>query len=627
MTHALTLPRTDRPLVRGAAVLLLLLTGCSAPESLHSEAALRRSVVESVRRELAQAETWPDVRTLERGPGLERLALKPELIPELERMAGPASYDRADLPLDDDLLGRPQSVLPLTLQQAIHLAVNNNLQIQFARLAPAIAEAQAIAAEAAFDWTLFNTFEFNNLDQPRTVTRLGFQAFGTGVEQRQTVTNATGLRRNLPTGGQLTLQHDLGYTDIATPGLSASPDPAREAALTLRLDQPLFRGFGSDVALAQVRLNRNAEREQIAALKRDLLRSVSETERAYWQLHQAQRDLQILHRLYERGVRTRDRVIAREFEATPAQIASARSRVERRWADVVRARNALRAASDALKAQINDPRAPLGAEVLLLAVDDAIDAPVSFSLADVLTTALQQRPEIQQAILSIDNTSIRQQLADNARLPRLDLRLQARLAGLNDHWSDAWDQVIDRDFVDYLIGVQFEQPLGNRAAEAQYRQRRLERMQAVIAYRNTVQQVVLEVKRALRAAATNYQLIQQTRVARYAEAENLRSTEVQMQLVRGFTLIDLDLQFRLQEALAAAEREEMAALVEYQVALAQLYAAMGTALERNRIIFRVPHPDEPAARGGLAGPDIGVVPLATSPPYLSPPRPRRDANN
>jgi outer membrane protein TolC len=596
--------------------------GCSSPLTAQGERDLRRSVLDSVRREVDEARLHPEPRATERGPGIEKLQLKPELIPELERMAGPGSYDRRAFPMDNDLLGQTQSTMPVTLEQAIKSAVKNNLQVQFGRLAPAIAESQVVAAEGAFDWTLFNTFEYDNIDQPSTLTRQGLSISGTPTTEHESVTNSTGLKRNLVTGGQFTFENDLSYVDTTTPGLTTAPNPADTAGLVLRLDQPLLRGFGSDVAMAQVRLNRNAERDQVATLKRDLIRTVTDTETAYWQLVQAQRNLLILQRLYERGIITRDKVIAREIlEATPAQIADARSRVERRAADVLRAQNAFRAASDNLKVLINDPQATMGAEVLIVPVDDGVDAPITFSLIDVLTTAIRSRPEVQQATLSIDNTSIRQQVADNGRLPKLDLRLQTHWGGLDRDFGSAYQQVGSRDFIDYIVGLNFEQPLGNRTAEAQYRQRRLERMQATIAYRNTVQQVVLESKRALRDVVTNYSLIQQTRVSRYAAAENLRSFEVEMQLVQGLTVVNLDLEFERQELLSQAEQDEVTALLDYQRALAQLYAAMGTALEHNQIEFKVPDADEALAAGGLNTSSNPVTPLDAPRPVLAPPSP------
>jgi outer membrane protein len=589
------------------------LAGCSSPFAVQSERDLRRSVTDSVRREIAESQLVPSIRSPERQGGVERLKLKPELIPILESIAGPASYDKNVFPMDEDLLGRPQTFVPVTLERAIRTAAVNNIQVQFARLAPAIAEAQVVAAQAAFDITLFSNSEWNMTDQERALFRQNFSTSGLPFDKRNVGTNATGLRRPLTTGGQLTFQQDLTYTDVSTPGGNNIPDPTNELAWVLRLEQPLLRGFGSDVTLAQVRLNRNAERDQICQLKSNLIRTITDTERTYWQLVQAHRNLLIVQRLYERGERVQRQVEAREnLDATPAQIADARATVFRRQGDVTAAQNAFRSASDTLKVLMNDPDQTIGGEALLVPVDDALDAPISFSLLDVMLASVRNRPEAQQAIISIDNTSIRMQVADNARLPRLDLRLQTRLSALGDDFRDNYEEAVEGRFIDYLIGIQFEQPIGNRAAEAAYRQRRLERMQATEAYRNTIQQVLLEAKRALRAVVTGYRLIEQRRTGRVAQSESLRSFEADIQIIRGHDVQTLDLQFRRQEALAQSEQDEIQALIDYNTALAQLYAAMGTALEHNKINFRIPDADADLAKGGLDNPPNGkVVPKNT----------------
>jgi outer membrane protein len=265
------------------------------------------------------------------------------------------------------------------------------------------------------------------------------------------------------------------------------------------------------------------------------------------------------------------------------------ARVQSRRATLRRAMEDVRQTSDQLKALINDPAYPVGGEMLLLATDEPVDAPIRFSLVESVTTGLRQRPEIQQAILSLDNTSIRQQVADNGRLPRLDLRLQARYSGLDDDFGNATEDVIDGSFMTWLVGLAFEQPLGNRAGEADYRKRVLERASAGIAYRNTVQQVVLEVKSSLRSTGLNYDLVGDQRVARFAAAENLRAFQVEKDLSAINTVERLNVEFQRQEQLAVAEQEEVAALAEYNVALARLHVAMGTILERNRIEFVVPN--------------------------------------
>lgn len=575
------------------------LGGCSSPMAQESERELRRSVVDSVRREMGESERYPGSIRVQREPGVSRLGLADRVVPELEKMAGPGSYDARAFPMTEDLHGQSTKMVAVSLQRVVRSTVENNLGVQFARLAPAVAEADVVAAEAAFDWTLFSNLNYANVDEPRTRSLSGGFPSGNRSFEEENIASTTGIRRQLITGGQFTIQQELTYSDNTTEGGGQTPNPANTLGVSLQYDQPLLRNFGSEVAQAQIRLTRNAERGRVAELKRDLIRNVTEAERTYWRLVQAHRDLLILQRLLERGVRVRDQLKQREkLDATPSQIADAVARVERRKADVFRAQTVLRNQSDRLKSLMNDPTMPLGSETVLLPADAAIDEAVSFSMLDSVQQAVINRPEIQQAVLSIDDTSIRQTVADRARLPQLDLRLQTRWNALEDSAGGAYEEVFDGSFVNYLVGLVFEQPLGNRRAEADYRKRRLERMQAVVSYRNTVQQVLLEVKNALNNVTTNYRLIEQTRTSRFAAAEVLRALEVEKQTIGRYTVERLDLEFNRQESLAAAEREEIQALADYNTAIAELVAAMGTTLERNQIDFIVPTPDE-ALRSGF----------------------------
>jgi len=593
------------------------LSGCSSPLAREGEETLRRSVLDSVRREVAQAELDPSMRMTEREERVSKLDIRSDIMPQLERMSGPGSYDPSALAMSEDLTGRPQQVVRMSLEHAVRSAVENNLTVQFARLAPVITEAQTVAAEAAFDWVLFSSAQWQSVDEPDQTTSTSFSTFGASSRVREDVTGTVGLRKRLPSGASLSAQQELLYSDNRTPNVSVVPDPATRAVVTLQLDQPLLRNFGSDVSLAQVRLNRNAERDAIASLKRDLISTVTDVETAYWQLALAHRNLLIQRRLLERGEETKSKFEKRgDFDVSPALIADARARVESRRSDVLRAENALRQASDRLKALLNDPGLTVGSEVLLVPVEDVPDAPLEFSLYDSVITAIRNRPEVQQAILSIDNTSIRQEVADNARLPQLDMRLQAKFSSQDEGADKALGDEFDGQFISYLAGLFFEAPIGNRAAEASYRVRRAERQQAVIAYRNTIQQIVLQVKSELRNVVTAYRLIEQTRTARVAAAENLRTLLVLMETTEGYTPPNLDLLLRREEALALAEREEVGALTNYASSLAALYSAMGTALERNRVAFVVPDADDDsprAPRRDWALPDGLVPPDAADP--------------
>lgn len=552
------------------------------------EAALRRSIIEAANRELAEARKYPKPVITEQPPSPDRLGISQDRLPEVERMAGPAANAASELALGTDLIGQPWRTVKVDLATCIHSAAANNLAVQFARLGPAISEAQVVAAEAAFDWTAFGNVQYTNTDSPRPASTFTTTAQN-NAEQSQRVSGTAGLRRTLVSGGRLTVQHEASWTDIYSPNVISTPNPGEQVSFTVQYDQPLLKGFGSEVSQAEIRVARNAERNSIQTLRRDLVRTLTDTEKAYWQLVQAHRDVLILQRLLQRGEHVRDQLRERaRIDANQAQIADSIARVERRRSDVLRAQTTLRLASDRLKALMNNPDLPVGSEVVIIPADEAPQSPIQFNLADSLASAIRLRPEVQSAILAIDDASIRQVVADNARLPDLNMRLQAEWANLDGEIDEAYGSVFNQRFVDWLATLAFEMPIGNRRAEAEYARRRMERLQSVLAYRNTLQQVVGEVKSALAQVNLNYRLISQTRDSRLAAAEVLRVLKIENEIQRGLTVESLDLQLNREESLAQSEREEVAAIVDYNNALADLFQAMGTTLERNKIQFVVP---------------------------------------
>lgn len=581
---------------RSLAPLLLLpaalaASSCTSPLSADYDNTLRRSIIESAQRELDIPRRTARPTVLHRESRVDQLEIRPQIIEQLEEISGPSSYTDDPFVAGQQILGMEQPVASVTLQQAVAAALRHNLEIEFARLAPAVGEAQVVAAQAAFDWTFFSNFQWNNTDEPRAATRVAGQIVGSQADQRQVVDWNFGVRRRLITGGEFVVQHGLRYTDVSSPGIDTFPNPAQEPSIVLQLDQPILRGFGSDVTLAQVRLNRNAERDEIQALKSELIRVVTEVELAYWELVRARHDLLILERLLERGEHIREILRGRPAFRVPAQYADVVAQVESRRSNVLRARRAVSQASDQLKRLMNDPELTIGSNILVVPVDFGVDEPIEINVADAVSVAMASRPEVQRALLSIDNTSVRRLLAENATLPRLDARFQARFSGMGGSAGEGYSNLTEGDFVSMLIGLSFEQPIGNREAQSELRVRVLQQQQSIIAYRNTIQGIVNEVFSALRDLATNYILIEQTRAARLAAAENLRTIQIQRELLRDLTAEFLDLELRRQQALAAAEQDEIASLLDYNTAIARLHAATGTILERNRINFAVPDAD------------------------------------
>lgn len=499
---------------------------------------------------------------------------------QAEAMAGPTSYEPALRGTGADLTGELELIeVDLTLDRAVMSAIEHNLAAQVAGFRPGIALEQVVAARSVFDFVFFADLDWNVTDQPSQVPFFG----GSSATQLQSVAGSAGIRKRTEIGGDLTVTLAQTYSDNDS-GLDLEPNPANETSVVLRYDQPLLRGFGRAVNTAEIRIAENFEASEAQALRSALIDTVAQTEQAYWSLLSARQALQIRQRLLERGESVRDVLTIRgDYDARPAEVADAAARVESRRADLIRAENQLRQASDRLKVLMNDPAMPVGGEELLNPVDAPTGEAISFSLLGALGTAIGLRPEIEQAILSVDNADVRLELAENATLPRLDLALQASFAGLRRSGEDAWSDSFDRRFASTLVGLSFEQPIGNRGAEADERRRRLERLQLLTQYRQVIQQVTFEVKTALREVETNYRLIEQTRVARLSAAENLRAILVQRETTQGLTPTFLDLELRRQESLALAELQEIAAITDYANAIAEYFRATGQSLERRGV--------------------------------------------
>jgi len=560
----------------------LLAVACETPFHPIDDASLQAAIKAAATREVDAAGDGT-LRTLEQ----PRSDVPAMLAPRADQLAklGPQVWNTGSgLDIGPDLDGRPTKSVQIGLQEAIVTAVRNNLGVQGARLQQGVTQADIVRAEAAFDAVLLASTGFTRLDQSTVVFAPPGEVVPTIFGNDAKVWNfTTGIQQPLVTGGAVSVSTNWEWQRLS-PVDFYFPNSSWNNNINVGLSQPLLQGFGSDVNMAQIRLARNADRKATQALRDRLLDLVARTEAAYWQLVLARHNLATRLWLVEVGVDVRE-VLAkrRQFDTTLAQYADSVAVVENRKSGVIRARREVQQAVDALKVLINDPALPIGDETTVVPTDTMVEQPLNASLREAIATSIQQSPSVARAMLDIDDASIRQVVADNGRLPQLNLNAQLQWNGLDGTYGNTWDQIGQSQFVDYIVGLTFSQAIGNRYGESTYRRARLERSQTVIAYRAAVQDSVFRVKDALRNVSTNYQLIGQTRAFRLAQAENLRALLVDEQTLASLTPEFLNLKFQRQDGLANAQLQESLALVDYNTAIAELYRAMGTGLAMNRI--------------------------------------------
>ena len=413
----------------GLTGLLLSAGGCESPLSgARADIQLRTSVIVEHRQQMAALGNAEPV-TVKREESDLKTRLTPERREELNEMSGAAAYRGSTLDPGTDLAGMSGAKsVALSLEKAVAVAVENNLDLAVARVGPKIGAAQLEQAEANFDWTFFANGTFQKLDTPQPVGAV--PGLSNDIQQDTRALN-TGLRRNLNSGGQVQIETTIQRLE-RTPSFFTI-DRFYDADALISLTQPLLRGFGRAVNETQIELALSAEDSARATLRQTLNDLAAQVETAYWNLALAHRSVLIQQRLLERTIVERDRLEDRAgYDTTPVRVTEANSRVELRRADLIRVRSQVRAASDTLKQLLNSRDLPLADETLVRPTDTPVDQPVTFSLRDEVTTALEERPELAVSLLAIRDAELRQRVADNATLPQLDLTASAGLNGIDD---------------------------------------------------------------------------------------------------------------------------------------------------------------------------------------------------
>jgi outer membrane protein len=199
---------------------------------------------------------------------------------------------------------------------------------------------------------------------------------------------------------------------------------------------------------------------------------------------------------------------------------------------------------------------------------------------------LAERPELQQARLSIERQGITLRFYKNQRLPALDVSGSyghAALGPTTREYSDAFQDLRSGEKPFWSVGALFKVPLGNRVAREQYRQGKITAEQLILQLKQLEESVLVEIDEAVNAVRTSRDQVQSTTAASAFALEALNAEQKKLDSGKSTSFVVLT----LQRALTTARSEEIRALANYNQALAALNKAEGTTLERKRITLQV----------------------------------------
>jgi outer membrane protein len=497
--------------------------------------------------------------------------------------------------------------LPISLEQSVMLALQNNMDVRIERLSPLI-RAEEVRREGGVFFAPRLSVEVST---DRSQRPTGSVLAGAQVLESQNLDMNTGVSLRSLTGGAVSV--DFRNKRFETNSVFQLFDPQYTSELALTLTHPLLKNFGTGVNGVRIKVAQNNVQISKHQLEIVVTNLIVEVQQTYWDLVLGAHDLaarrrslgvaQHLHR------RTMEMVSRGRLPALATL--QAKTAVVERELELVAAENALADAQARLRTLLNLDKATTPHDLTLVPTDVPLLAPQPVSVEEGLKSAMTRRPELFQAKLDQENRVLGVQLARNQRLPEINLVGSVGLSGLSGNPTDnplaaaslggvplinllpdgqngntfegGYEQALGKlfsgDFFSYKVGVNVHIPLGNQLARSELTKAKLEVEKSKLFLQTLEQKIALEIEVVARGINSRLKAIDGARALRHLTEQKLNMAQEGLDLgVSSVTDV-----LEAQRNVTMAQRDEMRTTTEYQKLLSFWEKATGTALERFHI--------------------------------------------
>lgn len=479
----------------------------------------------------------------------------------------------------------------VTLDEALEIALRRNLNLQIERYTREQFRLGIEQAMGIFDLRSDAFVQYAESTSP-TVNPF-IQGAAVLTSERQ-IANF-GLSQLTPIGGDLSLSYD--NTRSKSNSSQAVINPAFNIVTSLQYNLPLLRNFGRLATRRDILVARVQDEVNQAFFEQQAVAVVQQVENAYWDLLEARKQLEVAEESLDlaKELDRRNRIQVEVGTRPPLDLVQSEATVATRQEEIIRARTRVGNAADQLAYLLNLQRGTWDAEIV--PETPAEMDPVEIDLEAAVASALAERPEMAQQRGELDRLGIESRYFRNQKRPGLDLTVAYGLQGLGGDllvedpedpgqttvleggYGDAFDQVKNLDFDQWLVSLTFAYPIQNRAARAASVSADLELERGQTELQLLEQQIITEVRTAARELAAAEETIESASVSRRLQERNVDAEAKRYENGMSTTFQVTE----IQEQLAQAQSREVTAVVGYRRALVEYQRVLGTLLEVNGI--------------------------------------------
>lgn len=448
----------------------------------------------------ADAQQWMD--PYQTRTGLQPSGVEPTPTP-VPSVIMPTGYSAWWDPLVQQRAGIAPRAMPVDVTSLVQQALQYSPQVQVLQADPEVLRQVVKVEEAAFDWRAFLDAAYDDLNDPvgnKLTTGNNANRFTDNI-----VKSTGGVRRRTEAGGELEVSQRLGHQ--YNNSIFLLPNPQSTSRLELSFRQPLLGRAGvvynqNQIVLAQITANVSND-DTLQEIQSHLFR-VAES---YWKLYRARAEFFQRQKLLTSAQKVLTTLEGRnEVDTIPRQILRARAAVARAESRMQRAVTDIRNAESQLRLLVNDPAMLNSGPTEFTPTEMPATIPSPTGLRESLQEALVNRPDISRAIRQMRASGVRLGVSKSEMLPKLDFIITSYVAGLQERAEivQSFANQFDQGRPGYTVGMEFEVPLGNRAARARMEQRQWELRRAINGFRSTVETSLTEVEIACREVDTSW---------------------------------------------------------------------------------------------------------------------------
>ena len=455
----------------------------------------------------------------------------------------------------------------------------NNLHLQVSRFDPAIASNKLKSEYGKLDATFSSTVTASR--QLEDASEVGSPKLALETDYAEAESS---LSVPLAIGGSIELSADLYRYE--TLYLNPDPDGPKETAypsnLSAQVTIPILNGAGYDANLGSIVIAAFDERISMLELRSMMSSLLASSEQVYWQRLRSWRSVEIEMEMLElaRNQVTDTEALARGGVVPASQRYRAELTVEKRRAALLSSELNLRRDMRSVKIIMNRPDVPLDPALVVRPTTKPLLHSFVLDCPRLAIQAIENRSELLQTSLQLQQDEVRLRMTRNALLPSLGFDGSIGLLGIGADSPKSISSLLDGQYpLGWSIGLNFTMPIGNRTAEGEYQSAVISRLQTLSKQREMRMQITQDVYDAVERLEITWSRIL---TYRRAEGDARRNLDAAKHLFRSGDSTSMEVALAIED-LGNARLSVLDSEITYQLAIINLATATGTTLGRQSV--------------------------------------------